>query len=595
MSFSPAAKRNPDEATSLADVARLLREAKTPSPNRHRPTKDSLLALRKAVGHYKRCEWREAAIAAADAADKDAKSATAFHLLGLALANLEQKHKAFEMYERALALDPTDTDLYLNIGTAAWDLKLYDGACKAFRAYIEMKPDCHKGYNNLAGCLRDQGDMDGAIDVVRNAIHLMPEEPMLWNTLGTIAGEQSDFQNAVTFYKEARRLAPGLARPYHNLGHALSHTGPLEEALENFDLALKYCELDSDRVETLHARGICLAALGRLGEAWPQYEERLNPRSSQSIHFAVKAPRWEGEDLTGKKLLVVGEQGLGDEIMFAGMVPDLIERVGPRGKVMIACDHRLVPLYQRSFPCVHVGHEEHTRHNAKPVRVIRWAHGALQPDYYVPMGVPLKFLRNGLDKFPADRAFAKPCSLRMHHWQDRLAALGPGPYVGICWRSGLINTQRKKFYSALEIWRPLLEKTEFKFINLQYGNCKEELNYMKDKFGIVVHNFDDLDIKNNLDDNAALCAALDLMVSAPTAAAALAAATGTETWFLTAGRVWPQLGTDHYPWYQSTRVFSPETFGDWESVIAQAAKEIDRHSLNHSAVTRITASGNRLA
>ena len=473
--------------------------------------------------------------------------------------------------------DPTDTDLYLNIGTAAWDLKLYDGACKAFRAYIEMKPECHKGYNNLAGCLRDMGDIDQAIDVARNAVYLMPQEAMLWNTLGTIMGELSDFENAVLFYKQAASLAPTLARCYHNIGHALTHTGPLHEALENFDLALKYCDLDADRAETLHARGICLAAMGRLEEAWPQYEERLNPRCSQSIYFAVKAPRWEGEDLTGKKLLFVGEQGLGDEIMLAGLVPDLTERVGSLGKVMIACDHRLVSLYQRSFPSAHVDIEEHTRHNATAVRVIRWAAGSLQPDYYTPMGVPLKYLRNSIDAFGSQRIFLKPDSIRFRHWQDRLAALGPGPYIGICWRSMLVNTQRKKFYSALELWRPLLDRHEYKFINLQYGNCREELDFMREKFGVIVHNFEDLDLKNNLDDNAALCAALDLVISAPTAAAALAAGTGTETWFLTAGRVWPQLGTDHYPWYQNTRVISPERFGDWESVIAQAATALDRH------------------
>lgn len=576
MSANRAMKQSDKIATDLETVARLMNEAKAAArPGKHTPTRESVASIRRAVSHYKKCEWKEAAVAAAEAADHDAKCATAFHLLGLALANLNQKHKAFEMYERALALDPTDTDLYLNIGTAAWNLKLYDGACKAFRAYIEMKPHCHKGYNNLAGCLRDKGEIDQATEILRNAILLMPNEATLWNTLGTIMGEQSDFENAVTFYKEARRLAPQMARVYHNLGHALSHTGPLSEALENFDLALKYCELDSDRAETLHARGICLAAMGRLEEAWPDYEERLNPRCSQAIYFAVNAPRWQGEDLTGKKILFAGEQGLGDEIMLAGMVPDLTERVGPLGKVMIACDHRLVPLYQRSFPTAHVGVEEHSRHDATPVRVIRWATGALKPDYYTPMGVPLKFLRNRVEDFPANRSFLKADSLRVQHWRNRLAGLGPGPYVGICWRSMLINTQRRKFYSTLELWRPLLERTEFKFINLQYGNCKDELEYMRNKFGIAVHSFDDLDLKDNLDDNAALCSALDMAVSAPTAAAALAAATGTETWFLTAGRVWPQLGTDHYPWYPNTRVFTPSQFGDWSSLMTQVAQEID--------------------
>jgi tetratricopeptide (TPR) repeat protein len=581
MSANRATQFTSQDQDSLATVSRLMREARTASqPGRHQPNARSLNAIRKAVGHYKKCEWREAAIAAAEAADHDAKAATAYHLLGLSLANLNEKHRAFEMYERALALDPTDADLYLNIGTAAWDLKLHEGACKAFRAYIEMKPSCPKGYNNLAGCVRDMGKIDEAIEIVRNAIYMMPEAAVLWNTLGTIMGEQSDFEGAVTFYKEAARLSPTMARAYHNLGHAQTHTGPLDEAIRNFDIALKYCENDADRAETVHARGICLAAMGRLKEAWPQYEERLNPRCSQAIYFAVQAPRWDGEDLTGKKILFAGEQGLGDEIMLAGLVKDLQDRVGPFGKVMIACDHRLVPLYQRSFPGVHVGIEEHARHNGTPVRVIRWAKGALQPDYYTPMGVPLKFLRNSVEDFPAGHAFLKPDPLRVRHWQERLSAMGPGPYIGICWRSMLINTQRRKFYSALELWRPLLEKNEFKFVNLQYGSCKDELEYMRTTFGIQVHNFEDLDLKNNLDDNAALCAALDLVVSAPTAAAALAAGTGTETWFLTAGRVWPQLGTDRYPWYANTRVLNPERFGDWENVIAQAAGEVERHTFS---------------
>jgi hypothetical protein len=72
-----------------------------------------------------------------------------------------------------------------------------------------------------------------------------------------------------------------------------------------------------------------------------------------------------------------------------------------------------------------------------------------------------------------------------------------------------------------------------------------------------------------------LSAALDLVVSAPTAAAALAAGTGTETWFLTAGRVWPQLGTDHYPWHQKTRVLMPEKFGDWPSLMPRLAADIE--------------------
>ena len=552
----------------------LARQLSEQAPTAATPCREAVNALRTAVQHFQKGEWAPAAIAAAEAADADAKYASAFHLLALALDNLGQRHKAFEMYERALALDPHDPDLYLNIGTAAWSLSLYDGAEKAFRAYIELRPDCPKGYNNLASCLRDQGEIDAAIDLARNALFRMPEAAELWNTLGTIMGELADFGNAVTFYKEAQRLDPSMSRAFHNLGHALSHTGPFDDAIANYTRALELCGTDADRAEILHARGLCRLAMGDLADGWREYEERHNPRFSQSCYFAVDAPRWSGEDLRGRRLLLAGEQGLGDEIMLASLIPDLIDRVGPDGKIMIAVDHRLVPLFSRSFPAAHVGIEMHTKHETKPVRIVPWATGALKPDFYAPMGTPFPMLRPDSGSFPR-RAFLTPDRTRVRYWQDRLATLGPGPYVGICWRSMLLTTQRKKFFSALELWAPALESTAVKFVNLQYGDCNAELDLVRQKLGVSIHNFEDLDLKMNLDDNAALCAALDLVISAPTAAAALAAATGTKTWFLTAGRVWPQLGTDHYPWYADTRVLTPEKFGAWPDLMPRLASELD--------------------
>src|SRR4029079_4580798 len=182
---------------------------------------------------------------------------------------------------------------------------------------------------------------------------------------------------------------------------------------------------------------------------------------------------------------------------------------------------------------------------------------------------------NQIEDFP-QRSFLVPEPARVGYWRERLSALGPGPYVGICWRSMLLTPQRKKFFSPMEAWRAPLSLPDVKFINLQYGDCREDLAYARDRIGAPITNFEDLDLKNNLDDNAALCAALDLVCSAPTAAAALAAGTGTETWFLTAGRVWPQLGTDHYPWYRKTRVLTPSTFGDWPTLMQTLTGELSK-------------------
>jgi hypothetical protein len=402
----------------------------------------------------------------------------------------------------------------------------------------------------------------------------MPESAELWNTLGAILTEACDFEGAIAAYAPAQRLAPTTARAFHNIAHAQSHVGAHDLAIANFSRALELASDDADSAAIRHARGLSLAAAGRLSEAWSDYEERHNAAFAQATNFAIPAPRWEAESLAGRKLLVVGEQGLGDEIMFASMIPDLIERVGPTGKIMLAVDQRLVPLFQRSFPAAIVGPEMHTRHGTTPVRLVPWATGDNAPDFFTPIGSPLSILRPTIEGFER-RAYLTADSKRVHHWIDRLAALGPGPYVGISWKSMLATTARKKFFSTLADWRPILETTAVKFVNLQYGDCKAELDALRNDFGITIHNFADIDLTNDIDYKAALCQALDLVVSAPTAPAMLAAATGTETWLVTAGPLWQQLGTNRYPWYADTRVFTPAKFADWNALMPRIACEIE--------------------
>lgn len=538
------------------------------------PPLEAVQALRAAVAHYKQGAFAAAAVAAANAAERHERYAAAHHLLALALDNLGQHTKAFEMYERALGLEPANANFILGFANAAARLQRVEAARNAYRAYLELHPECPKGTSGLAACLLATGDADGARNIVQRALDKTPESADLWSTLGTILTEIGDFEGAIAAYAPAQRLAPMSAHGFHNIAHAQSHIGAHEQAIANFSRAVELAHNEDERAQIRHARALSYAAAGRLPEAWTDYEERLNPAFAQATHFAIPAPRWDGEELAGRKLLVVGEQGLGDEIMFASMIPDLIERVGPNGKVMLAVDQRLEPLLQRSFPSAHIGAEMHTKRDTKPVRVVPWATGNIAPDFYAPIASLLGHLRPNLESFPP-RAYLTADPARVRHWIRRLEALGPGPYVGISWKSMLITTARKKFFSVLEDWAPVLETTSVKFVNLQYGDCKAELDAVRAKHGITIHNFADLDLTNDIDDKAALCEALDLVVSSPTAPAMLAAATGTETWLLTAGPLWQQLGTSRYPWYANTRVFTPEKFANWSALMQRLTAEIE--------------------
>ena len=138
----------------------------------------------------------------------------------------------------------------------------------------------------------------------------------------------------------------------------------------------------------------------------------------------------------------------------------------------------------------------------------------------------------------------------------------------------MLGAKRAKYFSPIDGWGPVLKTPGVTFINLQYGDCAEEIARAEEKFGIKIHSVEGLDLRDDIDGAAALCKALDLVLSAPTAAAATAGSVGTEVWFLTAGRTWPQMGTDEYPWYARTRVLSPEKFGDWAALMPDVARKL---------------------
>jgi tetratricopeptide (TPR) repeat protein len=525
--------------------------------------------------------WRKGAIVRAGqwalkATEVDDTNAKAFHVLAMALERMGHQHKALVTYERAYALDPNDPELLINLGLTAWNLKMNESAARLFKHYIDACPNSPLGYNNLGSVIYDLGHPEVAIETLREAIFSMPQEAILWNSLATVLAEEGRAGESLVFYNEAVRLEPGFARGYHNLGYAYQHLGQLEEALAHYDKALELAVDPTERLESRHSRSICLIGAGKLEEGFREYEIRNSERFRAYFHHMIKAPRWNGEPLEGLKLLMVGEQGLGDEFMFANILPDVQRDLGPDGSLQIAVDPRLVKLFQRSFPKADVGaYDDRTlidSNGNKALRLVPFASNGNEPDMWAPMGTALPVYRKRLADFP-HQPFLTPDPARVAEFREKLAAL-PGKKVGICWRSMMLGAKRAKYFSPIDGWAPLLKTEGVSFINLQYGDCAAELERAATEHGATIHQMDGLDLRNDIDGAAALSAALDLVLSAPTAAAATAASVGAQVWFIAAGRTWPQLGTNEYPWYARTRVFSPQTFGDWAELMPAVSAEL---------------------
>ena len=531
--------------------------------------------LLRALKAWKRGETVPAAKLSLEATNVDETNAQAYHLLAITLEKLGHLHKALVTYEKAFQLEPNDPDLILNLGLTAWNTGNMTGAERLFRLYIERRPDSPEGYNNLASVMRDRGNIDQAIEIIRGAIYRIPDRPMLWNTLATILSEDGRVEEALTFYQEALRLDPNFAQVWHNLGYSYVHLGRYEESLAAYNSALGLSANHHERLEASHSRSICLMAMGKLEEGFKEYEVRNHHEFRTFVAHHTKAPRWRGEPLEGKRILMVGEQGLGDEIMFASVLPDIAKAVGEKGKLQIAVDPRLIPIFRRSFPMADIGRYEHAKLEGMDVRICPWALTDGGPDYYAQFGTALHVLRKSISDFPRQSYLAADAS-KTAEFRASLSALGPGPYVGVCWRSMVLGAKRRKYFGVIEGWEPVLSTPGITFVNLQYGDVAAELEIARAKLGVPIHNFADLNLKDDLEGAAALTAACDLVLSAPTAAAAMAGALGTETWFLLAAPTWPQLGTESYPWYAKSRVMACEKFADWDVLMPKVRAELIR-------------------
>jgi tetratricopeptide (TPR) repeat protein len=531
--------------------------------------------LQRAIDALRGEETQAAAEAALKALEHDDRCGHAWWLLGIARDKAGDLTSALKCYEAAIQLLPDQDDLANDLGRLAFRLGMKPLAEALFAKFLAAKPDSADAANNLACALRDQFRHAEAIEVLRRAIQANPTEAMLWNTLGTVLSEQGEFETAITFFTEALRCDEGLFRARYNRGNARLSLADFDGALEDYDRSLQEVQLPEERAMMLLARSTLLLNLGRIGEGWDAYEARFDPAFSDLTQFVIDRPRWDpADDLAGRSLLVFGEQGLGDEVLFANLLPDVIEALGPGGRLILAVETRLAPLFQRSFPEAVVGAHLTAKVDLKTFRAAPFVTAPEEVDLWTPFGSLLRRFRRSVEAYPDRRAFLQANPERVAYWRQTLAGLGPEPKVGLVWKSLKIDTARARFYSPFDAWAPVLKTPGVRFVNLQYGDCADEIAQARSQLGVDIFDPPAINLKDDLDEVAALSCALDLVLGPANATSNIAAACGVESWLISTPGAWPKLGTDWYPWYPAMRVFDPPGYNQWEPVMAEVASEL---------------------
>jgi tetratricopeptide (TPR) repeat protein len=531
--------------------------------------------LAQAIAAIQARDFGKADELALEVLEKDERQGVAWHVLAIAREKNGDFVSSMRAYEAALKLLPDHGPVAGDLGRLAYRMDMPELAAKFFAHYRLARPDCVEAVNNLACALRDLNQCDEAIDILKPAIMQDQGQPILWNTLGTVMCSLGDGQQALTFFDEALRIAPTFGKGYHNRAYARLDLGDVQGALEDCESAIAHADSADDLAMMQFARSTILLCLGRVSEGWTAYESRFSSDLSDAPRFLIDAPLWSPDQpLAGKRMVICAEQGLGDEVMFANLLPDVIDAIGPEGALAIAVEHRLIPLFRRSFPTAEV-----TAHRtvAFEGRVRRTAPGVSdwsQIDQWAPIGSLLPLLRPSVDSFPNRPNFLVADPERVAYWRAQLEAAPKGPKVGLLWKSLKLNGERARQFSPFDLWRPILETPGITFVNLQYGNCAEEIAYAKAELGIDIWQPEGIDLKADLDDVAALCCAMDLVIGFSNATINLAGACGAPVWQISGAASWTRLGTQSLPWYPQIRCFSSSDYYDWQPTMQEVAQAL---------------------
>jgi tetratricopeptide (TPR) repeat protein len=479
------------------------------------------------------------------------------NISGAVYKGLGHLDTSIEAYKKALALKPDSAVAFYNMGNVLKERGKLEEAIEAYNKALVFNPDYADAHNNIGNALQDQSKLEEAISAFKKALSLKPNCAEAYCNIGNAFAAQGNLEEAIIAYRKSLSINPDSVVAHSHMAAVFADQGKLEEAIEAYSKALA---INPDYGDAHNGLGFALLNAGELKRGLDEYEWRWKSTKYISSKRHFSQPLWDGQkSLQNKKILLWCEQGVGDTINWASCLPLVTSQAK---HCIVECQEKLVPLLSRSFPNVEVKPENRSLDTERN-----------DFDYHLPMGSLYRSFASEVSRKAKADAFLFPDPVRINFWRKRLISMGKGPYVGISWKSANMSAKRLPNYASTSDLSPVLTLPGVTFINLQYVDFADDLSKIQNELGVTVHHFDDLDHYNDLLEVAALCAALDIIVSTTSAVPFISAGVGTLTKFAS----WKQS-----PW--SNNLFNPvgpsvdkferNTWQSWHNVFHLIAEDI---------------------
>jgi tetratricopeptide (TPR) repeat protein len=526
------------------------------------------------------------------------RSVAAHSILGQVCFKKERYHQALMHYEEALEISPDSAEALLGLGDVYESTGNIAGAIEVFTRSIKHHPSAI-AYIKLANIHMMNANYEDAVRHYIQASGFDENNPEIFRNIGTACRILGRYDEAIGYLEKSLALDPDDAALQETLGLYYLDTGYPQRAREHFTRAIElgndtinsrrnlcailqaqgdfqgamqcYSELSHQEDDVISRWNHALLSLmtGDFDHGWEEYEYRHH--RSLSGTRAFRYPIWSGEDLAGKTVLVYGEQGIGDEIMFASCLHEVTRQAG---SCIIECDARLAMLFSTSFPDVTVHGSDRSLADSVQCDSFIESHKADNIDYQLPIGSLPRYYRKHAGDFPRHTGYFRASPDSIGKWRQRLDSLGEGLKIGISWRGGLPQTRAYLRSIPLADWLPILSMTGVHFISLQYTECADEIAALSETHDVTVHQWPDA--LDDMNETAALITSLDRVISVQTTVVHLTGALGRPGWALVPySPEWRYLSSGtQMPWYPSITLMRQHALRDWSGLIHQLVDEL---------------------
>lgn len=512
-----------------------------------------VLLLEDALRLHKRGRLSEAEQAYRQILNANPRHADCLHLLGMIAFEWGNLERAAELIGEAISIHPNSASYHSNLANVLQAQGEHQAAVAEYRVALAINPDLPEIHVNLGNVLQAQGALDDAVLSYQRALELDPRSADAWYNLGNTRHTQGRPVDAMECYEQALSINPHHSKAHHNLGRALGDLGRQDKAFAQFQRAF---HLEPENADIAFNLALAQLLRGDFAQGWVSYEQRWRSVDHDTPMRDYPQPLWTGGALPSGRLLLWGEQGIGDEIMFAGLVPEVLRR-GIR--CVLDCEPRLQTLFARSFP---------------GVKVIS---GDPEPDIaaHLPCGSLPRIFRQSRAAFAETTSpYLIADQARLEQFRSRYA--DGRLLVGLAWHTNARKTGITRSID-LRCLAPLFAQAGTQWVSLQYGD-RDALENDVAKAGAPIVFDGSVDQWSDLDGFAAQIAAMDLVITIDNSTAHMAGALGAPVWvllpFLPDWR-WLMTGEQSY-WYSSMRLFRQPQPGDWASVVESVARKLSQ-------------------